>query len=109
MKWFSKAEYYLSKDRFNTEKQYDDAVEAVKSVSILLDEAKKLDDNGKTTDALLIWHDVFGSKFPTVSEEGARSFGEQLSKGTLRYSATAGLSTNVGRVMGASKGFYGEE
>ena len=109
MKWFSKAEYYLSKDRFNTEKQYDDTIEAVKSVSTLLDEAKKLDDSGKTTDALSIWHDVFGSKFPTVSEEEARSFGEKLSKGTLRYSATAGLSANVGRVMGASKGFYGEE
>lgn len=109
MKWFSKAEYYLSKGRFNTEKQYDDTIEAVKSVSALLDEAKKLDDSGKTTDALSIWHDVFGSKFPTVSEEEARLFGEKLSQGTLRYSTTAGLSANVGRIMGASKGFYGEE
>ena len=108
-KWFTKAEYYISKDKFNSDKQYDDTIDAVKEVAKQLEEARKKEDDKKTSEAITIWHGIFGSKFPTISKDEARNIGAKLSEGTLRYSAAAGLSTCAGRAMGASKGFYGEE
>lgn len=108
-KWFTKAKYYISQDRFNSDTQYDDTIDAVKEVAKQLEEARRKDDDKKTSEAIRIWHDIFGPQFPTISKDEAKDIGAKLSEGTLRYSATAGLSTCAGRVMGASKGFYGEE
>ena len=108
-KWFNYAEYYIQKDRFNTEKQYNTALDAIKGVSEKLTDAKSKKDNNNEPAAIKIWHAVFGKDFPTISEEDAKNMSSLLTSGKLKYGAATGLSAVIGHAVAASKGFYGEE
>lgn len=108
-KWFSSAHLYLEKGRFNTSNQYDAAVSAVKKVAAQLKGAKEKVDNQKESEAVKIWHDIFGKDFPTISEGDAKRMGSLLINGGLRYGATTGFFSTTGHEVAASKGFYGEE
>ena len=62
-------------------------------------------------EACLKWQKHFGDRFScstAIDENEAKEKAKALSEGTLKYSATAGLSTTAGTAMAASKGFYGD-
>ena len=108
-KWYNYAEYYIQTDRFNTVKQYNTALDAIKGVSEKLTDAKSKKDNDNEPAAIKIWHEVFGKDFPTISEEDAKNMSSLLTNGKLKYGAATGLSAVTGHAVAASKGFYGEE
>ena len=62
-------------------------------------------------EACLKWQKHFGDRFScstAIDENEAKEKAKALAEGTLKYSATAGLSTTVGTAIAASKGFYGD-
>ena len=107
--WFNSASIYVVKDRFNTENQYNDALSAIDGVVEKLNSAREKSKQGESAAALKIWHDVFGSDFPTISDDEAKKMSSLLTSGNLKYAATTGLSSTVGHTVAASKGFYGEQ
>lgn len=106
--WFENAESYLKTDRFNSYDEYDKVKNKVYDVKSRLAEAKRLIDDNKVGEAKKIWKDIFGREFPVLDEEDAKNIADASKKGTLKYSATTGLSTIAGSAMVASKGFYGD-
>jgi hypothetical protein len=96
--WFNNAEYYLEKNKFKTNNQYEDAIKKIKSVRDKLNKAK----------AIQIWKDVFGKEFRLSDVEEAKAFSNQLSEGSLKAASTGAISSTVGRNIPASKGFYGD-
>lgn len=106
--WFDHAEPYLKNERFKSYDEYSNVLQKINKVKAKLQEAKALIDNKKEGEAKKIWKDIFGKEFPAIDEQEAKAFAESLSTGSLKYSATAGLSTTVGAAVAASKGFYGD-
>lgn len=107
-RWFEHAETYLRSERFKSRDEYSKVLNKINKTKGKLLEAKVLIDEKKEGEAKKIWKDVFGKEFPAIDEQEAKAFAESLSKGNLKYSATAGLSTSVGAAVAASKGFYGD-
>jgi hypothetical protein len=105
--WFENAERNLQVGRFKSFDEYSKVKEKISKVKGKMQEAKKLLDEKKEGEAKKIWKEVFGKEFPALDADEAKSFSDSLSKGTLKYSATAGLSASVGSAMAASEGFYG--
>lgn len=108
-KWFEYARYYIEKDRFNAENQYNAVLKAINAVADKLSDAKSKLDGKKEAEAVKIWHDIFGKDFPTISEEDAKKMSTLLSEGRLKYGAATGLSEVCGHAVAPSKGFYGKE
>lgn len=108
-KWFNYAKYYIQKERFNTNNQYNASLDAINDISDELTDAKSKKDNNNEPEAIKIWHSVFGKDFPTISEEDAKKMNSLLTSGNLKYGATTGLSAVSGHAVAASKGFYGEK
>lgn len=108
-KWFNFAKYYIQKERFNTDNQYNASLDAINDISDELTDAKSKKDNNNEPEAIKIWHSVFGKDFPTISEEDAKKMNSLLTSGNLKYGATTGLSAVSGHSVAASKGFYGEK
>jgi hypothetical protein len=106
--WFNNAEYYLEKNKFKTNNQYDDAIKKIKSVRDKLNKAKDHIDNKENDEAIQIWKDVFGKEFRLSDVEEAKAFSNQLSEGSLKAASTGAISSTVGRNIPASKGFYGD-
>jgi hypothetical protein len=106
--WFEHAETYLRSERFKSHDEYSKVLNKINKAKGKLQEAKALIDEKKEGEAKRIWKDIFGKEFPAIDEQEAKAFSESLSKGSLKYSATAGLSTSVGAAVAASKGFYGD-
>ena len=106
--WFNNSEYYLEKNKFKTNNQYDDAIKKIKSVRDKLNKAKEHIDNKENDEAIQIWKDVFGKEFRLSDVEEAKAFSKQLSEGSLKAASTGAISSTVGRNIPASKGFYGD-
>jgi hypothetical protein len=106
--WFENAEGNLQVGRFKSYDEYSKVKEKINQVKSKLQDAKKHLDGKKEGAAKKIWKDVFGKEFPAIDDEEAKNFSKSLSDGTLKYSATAGLSATIGSAMAASKGFYGD-
>lgn len=106
--WFNNAEYYLEKNKFKTNNQYDDAIKKIKSVRDKLNKAKEHIDNKENDEAIQIWKDVFGKEFRLSDVEEAKAFSKQLSEGSLKAASTGAISSSLGRNIPASKGFYGD-
>jgi len=106
--WFEHAEGYLTVGRFKSYDEYDKVKKKINKVKDKLKEAKEFLDIKNQAEALKIWKDIFGKEFPTIDIEEAKSFSKSLTDGSLKYSASAGLSTSVGTSLSSSKGFYGE-
>lgn len=106
--WFNNSEYYLEKNKFKTNNQYDDAIKKIKSVRDKLNKAKEHIDNKENDEAIQIWKDVFGKEFRLSDVKEAKAFSKQLSEGSLKAASTGTISSTVGRNIPASKGFYGD-
>lgn len=106
--WFENAEGFLRNNRFNSYNEYEKVKKKICEVKEKLVEANKLNDSHKVGEAKKIWKDIFGREFPVLDEKEAKNIADASKKGTLKYSATAGLSTIAGSAMAASKGFYGD-
>ncbi|MDR0507091.1 MAG: hypothetical protein LBH32_09805 [Dysgonamonadaceae bacterium] len=106
--WFENAEGNLQEGRFKSRDEYSKVKEKINKVKDKLIEAKKLLDEKKEGEAKKIWKEVFGKNFPAIDDEEAKNFSKSFSDGTLKYSATTGLSSTIGTAMAASKGFYGD-
>ena len=107
--WFINAESYLLSLKFRTNDDYQVAIKRIKKVKDKLNDAKNLSEEGKEGEAILIWKDIFGDKFPTVDIQEAKNFSKSLSEGSLKVGPGGLLSTTVGKSIPASKGFYGEK
>ncbi|OSZ79900.1 hypothetical protein CAP36_01130 [Chitinophagaceae bacterium IBVUCB2] len=105
--WFNNAEYNLQSYELNSNEEYNAILKKIKSVRDKLNDAKGKYDEGKEGDAIQIWKDVFGKEFPTVDIEEAKQFSKSLSEGSLKVSSSGLLSTNVGKAVSSSKGFFG--
>jgi hypothetical protein len=105
--WFNNAEYNLLSNKFKSNDDYNKALNKVKKVKDKLNEAKEKYDDSKEDEAIQIWKDIFGKEFPAISDEEAKDFSKSLSEGGLKISSAGALSTTVGTLISASKGFYG--
>lgn len=106
--WFNNAEYYLEKNKFKTNNQYDDAIKKIKSVRDKLNKAREHTDNKENDEAIQIWKEVFGKEIRLSDVEEAKAFSKKLSEGSLKAASTGAISSSVGRNIPASKGFYGD-
>jgi len=107
--WFEHAEGYLQVGRFKSYDEYSKGKEKINKAKGKLQDAKGQLNEKKEAEAKKIWKEVFGSKFPAIDDDEAKSYSKSLSEGTLKYSTTAGLSSTVGSTaIAASKGFYGD-
>jgi hypothetical protein len=106
--WFEHAERYLQSGRFKSNDEYSKVKERISKVKGMVQDAKKLLDDKKEGEAKKIWKEIFGKEFPAIDADEAKSFSDSLSKGTLKYSAAAGLSASTGSAIAASGGFYGD-
>ena len=106
--WYDNAEGYLTLAMTGSYSKFEIVRDAVRETKQQIDDAKEKVDNGNQAEAIKIWKDVFGRDFPTIDANEAKSFGAAISEGSLKWSATAGLSTSVGNAIASSKGFYGD-
>lgn len=107
--WFDHAEGYLIQGMTGSYNQYIKVRDAIRATKKKINEAKTYTDDGKPAEAIKIWKEIFKTDFPSVDVNEARSFGKAIKDGTLKWSASAGLSTIAGGAIAASKGFYGED
>ncbi len=105
--WFKNAEYYLLSTKFKSNADYLSSVEHIKKVIKKLDEARAKCANGKESDAVQIWKEIFGKEFPTIDPAEAKNFARAISDGGLKVAATGGLSVSTGYSIGASSGYHG--
>ncbi|MCC8423565.1 hypothetical protein [Mucilaginibacter sp. UR6-11] len=105
--WFKNAEYYLLSTKFKSNADYLSAIEHIKKVLKKLDEASAKCTDGKESDAVQIWKDIFGKEFPTIDPAEAKNFARAISEGNLKVAATGGLSMSTGYSIGASSGYHG--
>lgn len=108
-KWFDNVEYNMQANKFKSNDEYEISLKKAKKVKDKLNEAFKFYSDKNEVEAKKIWKQVFGKEFPIVDEEEAKNISKSLTEGTLKYSSTAGISTEVGGGLSASKGFYGDE
>lgn len=106
--WFDHAVIFIDKNNFGSDNKYDVAITAINEARQALNEANQYLIDEKDSEATKLWAKVF-PKFPTITQDEARSFSESMRNGTLKYSAATGLSTLVGKTIAASGGFYGEK
>lgn len=106
--WFEHAEMYMKNEHFKSNDEYSKVLDKINKVKTKLQEAKILHEDKKEGEAKKIWKEIFGKEFPVIDEQEAKAFAESLSKGNLKYSTSAGLSTSAGAAVAASKGFYGD-
>lgn len=106
--WFENAEFSLQPQKFKSNDQYSTALKRVRKAKDKLNEAWKLCEAGKESEAKLIWKEIFVREFPSPDVEEAKKFSKSLSEGSLKVAATGALSTSTGMAMAASKGFYGD-
>ena len=107
--WFNHAEGCLTQGMTGSYNQFEKVRDAIRATKEKINEAKAYTDDGKPAEAIKIWKEIFKTDFPTVDVNEARSFGKAIKDGSLKWSASAGLSTVAGSAIAASKGFYGED
>ena len=107
--WFDHAEGYLTQEMTGSYNRFVKVRDSIRATKEKINEAKAYTDDGKPAEAIKIWKEIFRTDFPTVDVNEARSFGKAIKDGSLKWSASAGLSTAVGSAIAASKGFYGED
>ncbi len=105
--WFKNAEYYLLSTKFKSNADYLSAIEHIKKVIKKLDEASAKCADGKESEALQLWKDIFGKEFPTIDPSEAKNFARAIGEGSLKVAATGGLSMSTGYSIGASSGYHG--
>lgn len=107
--WFTNAESYIEHGKLDSYDDYQATVKRIQKVKKKLTDAKELYDKGKDGDAEIIWKDVFGTEFPTltVQEDEAKSYSSALTSGGLKITSAGAISTTIGQAIPSSKGFYG--
>lgn len=107
--WFNNAEYHLNVTRFKSVDDHTAAINKIKKVKGKLNDAKKLYDEKKESEAIQIWKEVFNGEFPTTDVNEAKNYAKSMSEGTLKVSPAGTLSTTSGNSVPVSKGFFGEK
>lgn len=107
--WFNNVENHLVSSKFKSHQDFTSAINKVKKVKTKLNEAKKYYDDKKQGEAIKIWKEIFNGAFSAIDVNEAKEFSKALSEGTLKIGSTGILSTTQGKLIPASKGFYGEE
>lgn len=107
--WFNNAEHYLTASKFNSAIDFETTIKRIKKIKDKLNNAKAKYDEGDEDEAILIWKEVFGKEFPTISDDEAKDFAKYLTEGQLRISPSGNLSKTLGTMISASKGFYGDD
>lgn len=106
--WFNNAKNNLSSNKFKSYDEYDLILKKINKVANNLNEAKSKYDNNEEGEAIKIWKEIFGKEFPTINIDEAKNFSKSLSEGTLKIGSTGILSTEIGKNVAPSKGFFGE-
>lgn len=107
--WFINAEFHLQSNKFKSNDDYTVAINKIKKIRDKLNNAKKLYDENKEDEAIAIWKAIFKEEFPTVDLKEAKSFSDDLVKGSLKVGASGLLSSTAGKSIPASKGFFGDK
>ena len=96
--WLQYAATYLDVDKFPSDAAYEAAKSGIEAAFKQIDEAHTLYEDGKEAEAIKIWKEVFGAKFPTVSDDEARQLSESMRSGSLKIASTGLLGTIGQRV-----------
>lgn len=105
--WLRYATNYLDSDKFADEDDYSDAVEAISAAYEKIDEAHTLYEDGQENEAIKLWKEVFGTKFPTISDAEARQLSESMRSGSLKIAGTGLLGATGQRVPSTS--YFGDD
>ncbi len=106
--WFDKVLLYMRSDKFSNTTDYDEAKKKVERDKNKIAEAHKLYIDGKEGEAIKKWKDVFGDKFPTISEEEAKAMNELMKSGNLKMDSKGALSVAGSIVVQPTK-FFGDK
>lgn len=90
--WFHHALTFMASGKFDSQGDYDDAKKKLEKAKEKLSEAHRCYIDEKEVDAIKLYKEVFGDKFPTVSEEDAKRMSENMKKGVLTMSGLGILS-----------------
>jgi hypothetical protein len=106
--WFRLAEYHLTSAKMKKNDDYASALEKIKAVAKELDDAAAKCEEGKESEAVKIWKEIFGEEFPMIDPAEAKNFARAISEGGLKVASTGILSTTDGYNIGASSGYHGD-
>jgi Second Messenger Oligonucleotide or Dinucleotide Synthetase domain len=99
-RWFQYAATYLDADKFPGEAAYEAAFKQI-------DKAHTLYEDDKEAEAIKIWKEVFGAKFPTISDAEARELSDSMRSGKLKIASTGLLGALGERVPPTA--YFGDE
>lgn len=106
--WFHNSLIFLQYDKFDNTADYEEAKKRLQKAKEKIDNAHKICFEGKEADAVKLYKEVFGDKFPTISEEEAKALNESMKSGNLKMSSTGILST-VASIAVQSTKFFGDD
>lgn len=86
--WFHNAEGFLTQAMTDSYNDYEMVRDAIKQAKQQLDAAKENKADGNQAEAIKIWKRIFGRDFPIIDINEARSYGQAISDGSLKWSAT---------------------
>lgn len=110
-KWFQFAPTagYLSASKFKSYEEYEKTLKKINGTYGLFEKATLQLLTKRENEAILIWKSIFGSDFPTTTEEEAKSFSKSMLEGSLKISPSGIINQTAGKTVPQSTGFFGEK
>ncbi|HTB53207.1 MAG TPA: hypothetical protein VK718_10585 [Ferruginibacter sp.] len=106
--WFHNVQTFLASAKFNNKTEYDEAKNKLEKAKNKIDEANRLYNvDNKESEAIKIYKEVFGDKFPTISEEEAKRMNEAMKSGSLKMNS-AGVLSAIGNIVVKPTKFFGD-
>lgn len=106
--WFHNALNFLGSGKFDSADDYEAAKKKIEKAKKKIADAHAFYMDDKEGEAIKLYKEVFGDKFPTISEEEAKELNEQMKKGELKMNSTGILST-IGSIAVPPTKFYGDD
>ncbi|MBY0427351.1 MAG: hypothetical protein K2Q22_17075, partial [Cytophagales bacterium] len=106
-KWFQYALNVLDVTKFDSTEKYSLAYNKLKEAKDKISKAHDFYKEGNELEAKKLYKEVFGDKFPTISEEEAKAMSENMKNGSLKMASSGILATGTINIKPTR--FFGEE
>lgn len=106
--WFHNALNFLESEKFDSADDYEAAKKKIEKAQQKTTDAHAFYMDDKEADAIKLYKEVFGDKFPTISEDEAKEMNENMKKGQLKMYA-AGILSTAGNIPVPPTKFYGDD
>lgn len=106
-KWFQYSLSVLDITKFDSTEKYSESYNILKETKEKISKAHDFYKAGNELEAKKVYKEVFGDKFPTISEEEAKAINENMKNGSLTMAASGMLAS--GQINVKPTRFFGEK